>query len=131
MFRSSLRLIFASLVLCTGFASAAENTIATLHVERGSAMTSQGGEFASAHSGQALIEGERLMLPEGASVIVKYSNDCERKYSAPGVFVINNDCVPAAVLGTSGALKVAGGVLLGAALLHSMDSSDERPPVSR
>lgn len=125
--------IAASLALATPLlASAAEDASVTLRVDRGSVMASQGGEFVSAHSGQLLVAGERLMVSEGAIATLTYDDNCTREYSAPGVYVIEASCVKAAVLGTdwAGAAKVAAGVAVGAALLHGMEQTDA-PPVSR
>ena len=96
-------------------------------------MTSQGGEFATANSGQVLVVGERLMVSENSSATVVYGNDCKREYTAPGVYVIDATCVKVAALGSTdwvGAAKIAGGVAVGAALLSGMEQTDA-PPVSR
>lgn len=122
----------ASLAVFASSAASAAEQAATLRVDRGSVMTSQGGEFATANSGQVLVAGERLMVGENATATVIYDNDCKREYNAPGVYVIDATCVKAAALGTDwvGAAKVAGGVAVGAALLNSMEQTDG-PPVSR
>ena len=127
-------LVVASLALAASSAAvAAEQDSVTLRVDRGSVMASQGGEFATANSGQVLVVGERLMVSENSSATVVYGNDCKREYTAPGVYVIDATCVKAAATGGTdwvGAAKIVGGVAVGAALLNGMEQTDA-PPVSR
>jgi hypothetical protein len=117
-------------LLAVSTVASASGPAATLHVERGSVMTSQGGEFATAKSGQALAAGERLMLGEDSAAAVAYPNGCQREFSAPGVYVVEADCQKAAAVDWGGAATVATGVAVGAAVLKSMDQTDP-PPVSR
>lgn len=126
-------MIAASLALAASAgASAAEGDI-TLRVDRGSIMTSQGGDFASAQSGKVLMTGERMMVTEGAAATVFYDKDCKREYTAPGVYVIERDCKRAAVLANGvdwlSTGKIALGVGVGAAILHNMDSTPGPPPL--
>lgn len=124
---------FASLMVAASFAltasaaaSAADGEI-TLRVERGSIMTSQGGEFASAQSGKVLFNGERLMVTEGSAATVFYDEDCKREYSVPGVYVIEPECKRGAVAATgtdwASAAMIAAGVGVGAAILDNMDKT--------
>ena len=122
--------VAVTLALAASAASAADGDI-TLRVDRGSIMTSTGGEFASAQSGKVLIEGERMMVTEGASATVFYDRDCRREYTAPGVYEIERDCKRAvAMVGTDwlSAGKIALGVGVGAAILANMDKSGGKPP---
>ena len=123
----------ASLAVFASSAASAAEQAATLRVDRGSVMASQGGEFATANSGQVLVVGERRMVSENSSATVVYGNDCKREYTAPGVYVIDATCVKAAATGGTdwvGAAKIVGGVAVGAALLNGMEQTDA-PPVSR
>ena len=128
---------FASLIIAVSFALAASATASaadgdvTLRVDRGSVMTSQGGEFVSAQTGKVFVEGERLMVNEGSAATVLYDNDCRREYNTPGIYVIGGNCTAAAVTGTDwpSAAKIAGGVAIGAAILANMDETS--PAVSR
>ena len=133
MIKFTVLVVATSLALAVSSAAiAADQPTASLRVDRGSVMVSQGGEFATASSGQALVVGERLMVSENSTATVIYDNDCKREYNAPGVYVIDATCVKAAAVGTdwAGAAKVAGGVAVGAALLNGMEQTDA-PPVSR
>ena len=130
---------FASLIIAVSFALAASATASaadgdvTLRVDRGSVMTSQGGEFVSAQTGKVFVEGERLMVNEGSAATVFYDNGCRREYNTPGIYVIGGNCTAAAVTGTGtdwpSAAKIAGGVAIGAAILANMDETS--PAVSR
>ena len=127
-------MIAASLALTASAAASAADGDITLRVERGSIMTSQGGEFASAQSGKVLFEGERMMVTEGAAATVFYDEDCKREYSAPGVYVIERDCKRGAVVATGtnwrAAGMITGGVLVGAAILENMDKSPGQYPAA-
>ena len=126
---------FVVLLATASFALSAAATAAeqapTLRVDRGNVMASQGEEFATAQSGQSLVPGSRLMLAEDSAATVTYANDCSRRYTAPGVYVVEADCQKGAA-GTdwAGAAKIVTGVAVGAALLENMEQVDA-PPVSR
>lgn len=115
-------------------ASAAEPAVATLQVQAGTAMTSQGGEFASAQSGKVLVPGERILLVEGATATAVYADGCSVAYSAPGIHVVAATCQATAASANgvdwAGAAKIVGGVAVGSALLENMEQVDA-PPVSR
>lgn len=134
-------LLIASLALAASATALAADGDATLLVDRGSVMTSQGGEFATAQSGQLLASGDRLMVTEGSAATVVYANDCRRQYATPGVYVIEEDCQLAAAAmrnGADGATTagvdwpaagmVAAGVAIGAGLLSQMDEVPGPPP---
>jgi len=134
MTRFAALFIAASLALSTAATASAQDTTATLRVDQGTIMTSQGGEFANAVTGQALVAGSRLMVTEQSAATVTYDKGCVRTYTAPGVYTVEANCTKAAVVGTdwAGAAKIAGGVVVTAAILHSMDQEDYvAPPVSR
>ena len=134
-------LLIASLALTASATALAADGDATLLVDRGSIMTSQGGEFATAQSGQVLASGERLMVTEGSAATVIYANDCRRQFSTPGVYVIKEDCQLVAAGTRNGANgtatagvdwpavgMVAAGVAVGAGALSQMDEVDAPPP---
>ena len=134
-------LILAASVALTASATAlAADAAATLQVDAGSIMSSEGGEFTTARTGEVLVEGERLMVTEGATATVKYDNGCVRVYKVPGVYVIEANCEIAAAAGATGrvatgspfvsAATLAAGVAAGAALLSEMDQVDA-PAISR
>lgn len=127
-------IIAASVALTASATASAADPAAILSVDSGSIMTSEGGEFTSARTGAALVEGERLMVTEGASATVRYPNGCVREYTVPGVYVVQATCSMAAGTATGtdwgSVAVVAGGVAVGAALLENMDQVDA-PPISR
>ena len=76
----------------------AQETIGTMQVN-GTVMTSTGGEFVPAASGEAIQAGERIMVGEGSSASISFANGAVVEYTAPGVYTIQ---MPA-VAGTAGA----------------------------
>ena len=130
---------FASLLVVASFAlaasataTAAEEAAATLRVDRGNVMTSQGGDFATAQSGQTLVSGERLMVTEDSAATVTSGNDCTRTYTTPGVYVVELDCERAVADGGMGIWAVASAVGLGVAAAAALGGGDDdSPPVSR
>lgn len=132
MTRFTSLFVAASLALSVAATASAEDSAPILRVDSGTIMTSQGGEFANAQTGQALVAGERLMVTEQSAATVTYAKDCTRTYSAPGVYVIEADCrKAAAIAGTdwAGAATVVGGVVVAAALLEQMDQQDYVAPL--
>ena len=125
--------------LCAAPAFAQDGGSATLRVDVGSAMVSNGGEFVSASSGTQVTAGNRVMLAEGSRATLVYPNGCTQPLSSAGVYGVPATCVAAA--GSSGATGVdAGGIGIvagvaaaGAAALATMDDVEyvEPPPVSR
>ena len=111
----------------------AQETIGTLTVNSGTVMTSNGGEFASAGSGEGIQVGEQVMLAENSSASITFSNGAVVNYSAPGVYTING--LPAAGVGTAaGASNAAtAGIIVGAAVLGALaveQAGDEVAPDS-
>ena len=129
--------------LCAAPAFAQDGGSATLRVDVGSAMVSNGGEFVSASSGTQVTAGNRVMLAEGSRATLVYPNGCTQPLSSAGVYGVPATCVAAA--GSSGAATAATGVdaggigivagvaAAGAAALATMDDVEyvEPPPVSR
>lgn len=129
--------------LCAAPAFAQDGGSATLRVDVGSAMVSNGGEFVSASSGTQVTAGNRVMLAEGSRATLVYPNGCTQALSSAGVYGVPATCVAAA--GSSGAATAATGVdaggigivagvaAAGAAALATMDDVEyvEPPPVSR
>jgi hypothetical protein len=111
----------------------AQAPVATLQVERGTVMTSEGGQFQTAGTGTALDAGERIMLAENSAAVVRYQNGCVRRYNAPGVYEVPAFCTPVAARGAgqvdwASAGIITGIFLAGAAILSQMDDVDFVPP---
>ena len=136
-------LIALAAAFCAGPAFAQDGGSATLRVDAGSAMVSNGGEFVSAPSGTQVQAGSRVMLAEGSRATLVYPNGCSQPLSSAGVFGVPVNCVAAAgSTGTAAAAAgtdlaglgiVAGVAAAGAVGLNSMDDVEyqEPPPVSR
>lgn len=129
------KLLAASALALACAPALAQETVATLQVEAGTVMTSEGGEFQTANTGEALSVGERLMLAENSVAIVRYRNGCDRRYDAPGVYAVPNEnaCRPVAGAWTgqpdwAAAGIITGAAVVGAALLSQMDEVPGPPP---
>jgi hypothetical protein len=116
----------------------AQEAIGTLTVQQGTVMTSTGGEFASAASGEGIQAGERIMVGEGGSASVTFTNGAVVNYTAPGVYVVQLPVVgtPVASAGGAGTAAtvgiIAGAAILGAAAVEANgDNVEPDHPVSR
>lgn len=135
------RLALAAITLIApAFAPAyAQDAIGTLQVE-GRVMTSTGGEFAPATSGEPVVAGERIMVGEGGQATVQLSNGTVLRYGEPGVYTVQLPAVaPPAPAGTAVASAApvglgATGVIIGAAVVGGAliaNDDDDDAPISR
>ena len=106
-----------------------------LETKTGSVMTSTGGAYESVAPGKQLVEGESMMLTDGAKATVVYYYDngkrkCVEKYAGPNTFVIDDSCKAVAWLTSNprGTALVIGGAVVAAALLSG--GNDDDAPVS-
>ena len=125
------KLVLAAAVSALALPAFAQDTIGTLTVQQGTVMTSNGGEFASASSGESIQNGERLMIGEGGSASVTFTNGAVVNYTAPGVYTVQMPVAGAPVaMGASNPAMTAGIVIgaavLGAAAIEAM--GDDVPP---
>lgn len=134
---------FLAVVLTAGAATIPafaqdQPVIGTLHVDGGTVMTSTGDEFSSATESQPLKAGDRIMVSEGGSASVNYSDCMVVNYTTPGVYVVKRPVKCAGgqtneAAGGSGTTGTAGsvGIILGAALLGAAGVNamgDDTPP---
>ena len=107
-----------------------------LETKVGSVMTSSGGAYESAAPGKQLVEGESLMLTDGAKATVVYYYDngnrkCVEQYAGPNTYVIDDRCIKAGWVGNGSpgksALVIVGAGLIGAAVLESKDKVPPGP----
>ena len=144
---------FASLAVVVGLTASAslpalaeDVPVATLQVGKGVVMTSAGGEFTTAHSGQSLVVNERVMVSKDAVATVIYNADnCQQSYRDPGVYTIAKSCRAADIgagatsSSSSGAPGVGGNVAFIAAsaaaaglIAHNInDDNNNEQPISR
>ena len=66
-------LVAASLLAGSAFAA---DSVATLSAQEGTVLVNQGEEFITAAEGQALQAGDRVMLMEGASATLTFTDGC-------------------------------------------------------
>ena len=136
--KSPIRLALAIAAISLIAAPAmAQEVIGTLTVNQGSIMTSTGGEFASASSGEAIQVGEQIMVAEGASASVTFSNGVVTNFAVPGVHTISG--LPAAgtgaEVGTTAGSSVAAtaAVIVGTAIATTImveEANDDAAPDS-
>ena len=107
-----------------------------LETKTGSVMTSSGGAYETAAAGKQLVEGESMMLTDGAKATVVYYYDngnrkCVEQYAGPNTYVIDDRCIKAGWVGNGSpgksALVIVGAGLIGAAVLESMDKVPPGP----
>jgi hypothetical protein len=108
-----------------------DKAVAKLRVDKGVVMTSKGGEFATAGTGEGLIKDERLMVSKESSATVIYNDHCERTYSDPGVYKIDAECKVAAVWGTGATVAVIAGAVAVGVVVDNNNKHKKPPPVSR
>ena len=70
-------------------AHAQEKSIGMLTVGKGTVMTSRGGEFNPATTGQLVNVGDRIMIGEGGMASVAYPGCTTVRFTEPGVYTIN------------------------------------------
>lgn len=122
MIKSAAALLVASLVFAAP-SFAQDNASITLQVNTGSVMTSDGGDYASAASGQALTAGQKIMINAGGSATATYGNGCRIEFTQPGVYVVPVECKAAGGNNNAGrssranAAIIAGTAVLGAAAI--------------
>ena len=127
--------LLVSALAIPAFAQNAPDRI-VLESKAGSVMTSTGGDFQTADTGKKLVEGESMMLNDGAKATVVYYYDngkrkCVEKYAGPNTFVIDDSCKAAAwITSNRGIGVVVGGAVVAAALLAGGDDDDNAPPIS-
>ena len=97
--KSPLRLALALAAAAVFSPAIAQEVIGTLTINQGTVMTSTGGEFASATTGEAIQVGEQIMVAEGASASVTFSNGVVTDFAVPGVHTISG--LPVAGTGTA------------------------------
>jgi hypothetical protein len=129
MKKSLTALVFASTLAFGGLALAQEPTAAIGNQVGQVTVSTGGGDFRSAASGQALKPGDRVMLVDGSAVTLNFPNGCSMNFNKPGVYTVPAVCtagVAATGVDWTGAAIIAGTAAVVAAGLNSMD--EERGP---
>lgn len=129
-------LLAVALFAVAAFAPAmAQEVVGTLHVVKGTVMTSTGGEFTTPVGDQKLHVGDRVMLSDSAKATFTYDNGVVLHYESPGVYTVTLAPAASQTATTSGSTfgtvaTILGATLIGAAALDSMDNVKPDRPVS-
>jgi len=110
--------LFAVAALAFAAPAFAQDAPVDLQVESGTVMTSTGGEFETAATGENVVAGERVMVGENSSVLVRFANNCVIRFTQPGVHLVPQGCVP----GVGGAMNA--GAAASAATVGSVVASN-------
>src|SRR3546814_16589845 len=92
--KSPIRLALAIAVISLIAPAMTQEVIGILTVNNGTVMTSTGGEFVSAATGEAIEAGEQIMVSEGGSASVTFSHGVVSHFPTPGVHPLRG--IPAA-----------------------------------
>ena len=122
-------IMFAAATVFAAPAFAQDGT-ATLRVDSGTVMTSNGGEYQSANTGRPLAAGDKVMVNAGGSATLVYGNGCTMKLEQAGVYTVPATCSAATWTSSTSngmsAFIIAGAALLGAAAVEN--AGDNTPP---
>ncbi len=142
--KSPIRLALAIAAISMIAPAMAQEVIGTLTVNSGTVMTSTGGEFVSAATGEAIEVGEQIMVSEGAKASVTFVNGMVSplKIGVQSFTGVPTPLVgaPATSVGTAGGASAVAtaGVIAGtaaavAAASEAANDDDSAPdsPVSR
>ncbi len=107
-----------------------DKTVATLEVGKGTIMTSKGGEFVTASTGEKLIKEERLMVAKESSATVVYNDHCKRTYDEPGVYKIDEDCKAVAFWGIGTAALIVAAAAGGEEIISYESRKNATPTIN-
>ena len=133
MTSSDVTLAVSALATAVATPTFAQDRVIWLQVDRGTVMTSDGGDFATASTGKLLAYGQRIVVTDGAVARVVYvdpdgDNRCVMEFGSPNVYVVDATCHRVAAMTPDNGMAV-GNILsstaVAAAILANMD---EVPP---
>jgi hypothetical protein len=132
--KALLRTVFAMALLAGATLSPAmaqdEPVVGTLHLNHGTVMTSNGGEFTTLGEDRPLHVGDRIMVSDGGSATGDFTNGVVLQYESPGVYTVALPPPATGAVASSGASTAATvGIILGTVLLTAagIESMDDVP----
>jgi hypothetical protein len=106
--------------------------VGTLHLNHGTVMTSNGGEFTTLGEDRPLHVGDRIMVSDGGSATGNFTNGVVLQYESPGVYTVALPPPATGAVATTSGASTAGtvGIILGTVLLTSagLQSMSDAPP---
>jgi hypothetical protein len=147
-----MKRLVVALALAASFPAWAQSVTATLQVQ-GDVRISTGTDFVPAVDKQPVVVGQRIMVGENATAKIRYSAECSRTYSDPGVYTVapaacrkdkdrkdqqdqeqaGNDTDVASAGGsslTSTLVTVIGAVVAGQQVIQHQDDAAPNRPIS-
>ncbi|MBN8794123.1 MAG: hypothetical protein J0I22_00100 [Stenotrophomonas nitritireducens] len=122
MTKFAAALIAASVAFAAPAFAQEQNNSIVIQINAGSAMTSTGGDYMTANSGQPVAVGEKVMVNAGSAATLVYKNGCKMELRQPGVYTVPADCKVAGwtnngTASGANAAIIAGVAAIGAAVL--------------
>lgn len=122
MTKFAAALIAASVAFAAPAFAQEQNNSIVIQINAGSAMTSTGGDYMTANSGQPVAVGEKVMVNAGSAATLVYRNGCKMELRQPGVYTVPADCKVAGwtnngTASGANAAIIAGVAAIGAAVL--------------
>ncbi len=122
MTKFATALIAASVAFAAPAFAQEQNNSIVIQINAGSAMTSTGGDYMTANSGQPVAVGEKVMVNAGSAATLVYKNGCKMELRQPGVYTVPADCKVAGwtnngTASGANAAIIAGVAAIGAAVL--------------
>lgn len=116
-----------------------KDEIATLNVDSGVIMISNGGPFVSAATGQRLFEDTRVMVSTDSKAVIDFDNGCDQTFEDPGVYNLDKNCKAVAWWGGTTGAAIAAAISFGVVGTYILTNRDDGhtilppppPPVSR
>lgn len=124
MTKFAAALIAASVAFAAPAFAQQQNDSIVIQINAGSAMTSTGGDYMTASSGQPVVVGEKVMVNAGSAATLMYKNGCKMELRQPGVYTVPGDCKVAGwtndgMASGANAAIIAGAAVIGAAVLKN------------
>jgi hypothetical protein len=102
--RTAGRLFFGACLTAAFATAGAAESAATLVQTDGMAIVSDGAQYVAAHEGMRLSEGDRLMVMEGGSAVIRFADGCQYTLADDEFFTIGSESACAST--TVGSHKV-------------------------
>jgi len=121
----------AALMMVSGVALAADATLGNIE---GSVLVNAGQDYQAATSGMGLEDGNRVMVMENSTAVVRYENGCEQTIEGSVIYTVDGEAcktgvVAGAVFGnmTMTEAITMGGIVIGVILIEGNNDNPVSP----